>query len=174
MQRPRPSGSGVSELAAFLGFFFNHYLTDALLGLRMVIADCIEISYRPSRRRFRKDGTFSCLSTGITEYCLLLGQRLWDRHVRISVKTRGSGLVVPVQACAKLANDSLHRLFARELSRTMCYGRKRRFETRELGDFRRWESAEWHGWVRSLDFASLVKSIYDAYPDMRVNSIFQD
>lgn len=29
-------------------------------------------------------------------------------------------------------------------------------------------------WVRSLDFGTLVKSIYDAYPEMRVNSIFQD
>lgn len=28
-------------------------------------------------------------------------------------------------------------------------------------------------WVRSLDFATLVKSIYDAYPDMKANSIFK-
>jgi hypothetical protein len=28
-------------------------------------------------------------------------------------------------------------------------------------------------WVRSLHFSSLVKSIYDAYPNMRVNSIFR-
>lgn len=28
-------------------------------------------------------------------------------------------------------------------------------------------------WVRSLDFASLVKSIYEAYPDMRARSIFR-
>ncbi|MBB3931711.1 uncharacterized protein YwgA [Kaistia hirudinis] len=28
-------------------------------------------------------------------------------------------------------------------------------------------------WVRSLDFATLVKSVYQAYPDMKVNSIFQ-
>jgi uncharacterized protein len=27
-------------------------------------------------------------------------------------------------------------------------------------------------WVRSLSFAKLVKSIYEAYPDMRANSIF--
>jgi hypothetical protein len=27
-------------------------------------------------------------------------------------------------------------------------------------------------WVRSLDFAGLVKSIYEAYPEMRTNSIF--
>ena len=29
-------------------------------------------------------------------------------------------------------------------------------------------------WVRKLSFAQLVGSIYKAYPDMRVNSIFQD
>lgn len=28
-------------------------------------------------------------------------------------------------------------------------------------------------WVRSMDFATLVKSIYEAYPEMRQNSIFQ-
>jgi hypothetical protein len=28
-------------------------------------------------------------------------------------------------------------------------------------------------WVRSLGFASLVKSIYEAYPQMRANSIFR-
>jgi hypothetical protein len=28
-------------------------------------------------------------------------------------------------------------------------------------------------WVRSLSFTSLVKSIYDAYPEMKENSIFQ-
>jgi hypothetical protein len=28
-------------------------------------------------------------------------------------------------------------------------------------------------WVRSLSFGSLVKSIYDAYPEMRANSIFR-
>jgi len=28
-------------------------------------------------------------------------------------------------------------------------------------------------WVRSLDFATLVKSVYEAYPDTKVNSIFQ-
>jgi hypothetical protein len=28
-------------------------------------------------------------------------------------------------------------------------------------------------WVLSLDFGSLVKSIYDAYPEMKVNSIFR-
>jgi uncharacterized protein len=28
-------------------------------------------------------------------------------------------------------------------------------------------------WVRSLSFARLVKSIYEEYPDMRANSIFQ-
>jgi hypothetical protein len=28
-------------------------------------------------------------------------------------------------------------------------------------------------WVRSLDFATLVKSIYEAYPDTKANSIFQ-
>lgn len=28
-------------------------------------------------------------------------------------------------------------------------------------------------WVRSQSFASLVKSIYDQYPEMRANSIFQ-
>ncbi len=28
-------------------------------------------------------------------------------------------------------------------------------------------------WVRKLDFASLVRSIYEAYPEMRTNSIFQ-
>lgn len=28
-------------------------------------------------------------------------------------------------------------------------------------------------WVRSLGFASLVKSIYEAYPDMRANSVFR-
>lgn len=28
--------------------------------------------------------------------------------------------------------------------------------------------------VRSLDFAGLVSSIYKAYPEMRVNSVFQD
>jgi hypothetical protein len=28
-------------------------------------------------------------------------------------------------------------------------------------------------WVRSLSFRSLVKSIYDAYPEMRANSIFR-
>jgi hypothetical protein len=28
-------------------------------------------------------------------------------------------------------------------------------------------------WVRSLSFSSLVKSIYDAYPDMKANSIFR-
>lgn len=28
-------------------------------------------------------------------------------------------------------------------------------------------------WVRSMDFATLVKSIYEAYPEMRRNSIFQ-
>jgi hypothetical protein len=28
-------------------------------------------------------------------------------------------------------------------------------------------------WVRSLSFRSLVKSIYDAYPQMRANSIFR-
>lgn len=28
-------------------------------------------------------------------------------------------------------------------------------------------------WVRSLSFSALVKSIYDAYPEMRANSIFQ-
>ena len=27
-------------------------------------------------------------------------------------------------------------------------------------------------WVRSLSFAKLVKSIYEAYPDMRANSVF--
>jgi uncharacterized protein len=27
-------------------------------------------------------------------------------------------------------------------------------------------------WVRSLGFAKLVKSIYEAYPDMRANSVF--
>jgi uncharacterized protein len=29
-------------------------------------------------------------------------------------------------------------------------------------------------WVRSLGFAKLVKSIYEAYPDMRANSVFVD
>jgi hypothetical protein len=29
-------------------------------------------------------------------------------------------------------------------------------------------------WVRSLNFATLVKSIYEAYPRMRANSIFKD
>jgi uncharacterized protein len=29
-------------------------------------------------------------------------------------------------------------------------------------------------WVRSQSFSSLVKSIYDAYPEMRANSIFRD
>lgn len=29
-------------------------------------------------------------------------------------------------------------------------------------------------WVRSLDFSTLVKSIYEAYPEMRANSIFKD
>ena len=29
------------------------------------------------------------------------------------------------------------------------------------------------GWVRSLSFAELVKSIYEAYPDMRANSVFE-
>ena len=29
-------------------------------------------------------------------------------------------------------------------------------------------------WVRKLSFAQLVKSIYEAYPDMRKNSIFVD
>ena len=28
-------------------------------------------------------------------------------------------------------------------------------------------------WVRSLDFATLVKSIYAAYPEMKANSVFQ-
>jgi hypothetical protein len=28
-------------------------------------------------------------------------------------------------------------------------------------------------WVRAQSFSSLVKSIYDAYPDMKVNSIFR-
>ncbi|RWA59453.1 hypothetical protein [Mesorhizobium sp.] len=28
-------------------------------------------------------------------------------------------------------------------------------------------------WVRSLTFSQLVKSIYDAYPEMRANSVFQ-
>ena len=28
-------------------------------------------------------------------------------------------------------------------------------------------------WVRSLNFATLVKSIYEAYPPMRANSIFK-
>ncbi|MDB5474938.1 MAG: hypothetical protein JWP49_449 [Phenylobacterium sp.] len=28
-------------------------------------------------------------------------------------------------------------------------------------------------WVRSLDFATLVKSIYEAYPETKVNSVFQ-
>jgi hypothetical protein len=28
-------------------------------------------------------------------------------------------------------------------------------------------------WVRSMDFATLVRSIYEAYPDMRRNSVFQ-
>ena len=28
------------------------------------------------------------------------------------------------------------------------------------------------GWVRSLNFAKLVKSIYEAYPEMRANSVF--
>lgn len=28
-------------------------------------------------------------------------------------------------------------------------------------------------WVRSMDFATLVKSVYEAYPDTKVNSIFQ-
>jgi hypothetical protein len=28
-------------------------------------------------------------------------------------------------------------------------------------------------WVRKLDFSTLVRSIYDAYPDMRANSIFR-
>lgn len=28
-------------------------------------------------------------------------------------------------------------------------------------------------WVRSQSFSSLVKSIYDAYPEMRANSIFR-
>lgn len=28
------------------------------------------------------------------------------------------------------------------------------------------------GWVRSLSFAKLVKSIYEAYPEMRANSVF--
>jgi hypothetical protein len=30
------------------------------------------------------------------------------------------------------------------------------------------------GWVRSLSFGSLVKSIYDAYPEMKQNSIFRE
>jgi hypothetical protein len=29
-------------------------------------------------------------------------------------------------------------------------------------------------WVRSQSFSSLVKSIYEAYPEMRANSIFRD
>ena len=29
-------------------------------------------------------------------------------------------------------------------------------------------------WVRSLSFASLVSAVYQAYPDMRVNSVFQE
>jgi hypothetical protein len=29
-------------------------------------------------------------------------------------------------------------------------------------------------WVRSLSFAELVRAIYDAFPDMRQNSVFQD
>jgi hypothetical protein len=29
-------------------------------------------------------------------------------------------------------------------------------------------------WVRSLGFAELVKSIYEAYPEMKVNSIFKE
>ena len=29
-------------------------------------------------------------------------------------------------------------------------------------------------WVLSLSFAELVRSIYESYPDMRVNSIFRD
>ena len=29
------------------------------------------------------------------------------------------------------------------------------------------------GWVRSQSFSGLVKSIYDAYPEMRANSIFR-
>jgi hypothetical protein len=33
--------------------------------------------------------------------------------------------------------------------------------------------AEVSEWVRKLSFSSLVKSIYDAYPDMRANSIFR-
>ena len=30
------------------------------------------------------------------------------------------------------------------------------------------------GWVRSQSFSNLVRSIYDAYPEMRANSVFQD
>lgn len=30
------------------------------------------------------------------------------------------------------------------------------------------------GWVRSLSFASLVSAVYQAYPAMRVNSVFRD
>jgi hypothetical protein len=29
------------------------------------------------------------------------------------------------------------------------------------------------GWVRSLSFQQLVKAVYDKYPEMKVNSVFQ-
>jgi hypothetical protein len=42
-----------------------------------------------------------------------------------------------------------------------------------LPQARREYVAEVSEWVRRLSFTSLVKSIYDAYPEMRVNSIFR-